>query len=81
MPKVFITRQEKLNKKLTAWIYGEMQVNRVTQEQLAEAIGIKQPSFNRKLKKGKYTFEDLTAIFQLLPPDANELLRLMGVKE
>jgi len=81
MPKVFITRQEKLNKKLTAWIYGEMQVNRVTQQQIADAIGIKQPSLNRKLKKGKYTFEDLTAIFQLLPPDANELLRLMGVKE
>lgn len=81
MPKVFITRQEKLNKKLTAWIFGQMKVNRVTQQQIADAIGIKQPSLNRKLKKGKFTFEDLTAIFQLLPPDANELLRLMGVKE
>lgn len=81
MPKVYLTKQEKLNKKLTAWICGEMQVNRVTQQQIADAIGIKQPSLNRKLKKGKYTFEDLTAIFQLLPPDADELMRLMGVKE
>lgn len=81
MPKTYITKQEKLNRNLSAWIYGQMKVNRVTQQQIADAIGIKQPSLNYKLKNGNFTFQDLTSVFAILEPDGETLLRLMGGNE
>lgn len=80
MPKAYLTKQEKLNNDLSAWIYGQAKVRQVTQKQMADAIGIKQPSLNYKLKHGNFTFQDLTAVFGILKPDGEELMRLMGVK-
>ena len=80
MPKAYITKQEKLNNELSAWIYGQAKVRRVTQRQLAEAIGIKQPSLNYKLRHGSFSFQDLTVVFEILEPDGETLMKLMGVK-
>ena len=80
MPKTYITKQQKLNNDLAAWIYGQMKVNKVTQQQMSDAIGIKQPSFNYKLKHGTFTFDDLTIIFGIIRPDEQTLMRLMGVR-
>ena len=80
MPKVYITKQEKLNSDLSAWIYGQMKVRKISQTTMAERIGIRQQSFNRKLRTGNYTFQDLTTIFEILQPDEQTLIRLMGVK-
>ena len=78
MPKVYITKQEKLNNDLSAWIYGQAKVRGVTQKQLADAIGIKQPSLNYKLRHSNFTFQDLTAVFAILEPDGDTLMKLMG---
>lgn len=78
MPKTYLTKQEKLNNDLSAWIYGQAKVRNVTQKQLADAIGIKQPSLNYKLRHGSFTFQDLTAVFGILEPSKDELARLMG---
>lgn len=80
MPKTYITRQQKLNSDLSAWIYGNMKVQKVSQKELATRIGIKQPSLNYKLKHGNFSFADLTVIFGVLKPDADTLERLMGVR-
>lgn len=79
MPRAYITKQEKLNNELSAWIYGQAKVRRVTQKQLAEAIGIKQPSLNYKLRHGSFSFQDLTVVFEILEPDGETLMKLMGV--
>lgn len=78
MPRVYLTKQEKLNKELSAWIYGQMKVRNISQSRMADVIGIKQPSLNYKLKRGTFTFQDLTAIFSELKPDAETLQKLMG---
>lgn len=80
MPKTYLTKQEKLNNDLSAWIYGQAKVRKVSQKQMADAIGIKQPSLNYKLRHGSFTFQDLTAVFGILEPDGETLMRLMGVK-
>lgn len=77
MPRVCLTKQQKLNSELSAWVYGQMKVKNISQSKMADAIGIKQPSFNYKLKRGSFTFQDLTAIFSELEPDAETLMRLM----
>lgn len=80
MPKAYITKQQKLNEDLAAWIYGEMFVRHISQTKMAEIMGIKQPSLNRKLRQGNFTFPDLAIIFGVLQPDADTLMRLMGAK-
>ena len=80
MPKVYLTKQEKLNSDLAAYIYGTMRANKISQATMAERMGIKQPSLNYKLRHGSFTFQDLTAIFDVLKPDAETLSRIMGVK-
>ena len=64
---------------LSAWIYGQMKVRNISQGRMADAIGIKQPSLNYKLKHGNFSFQDLTAIFSELKPDAETIKKLMGV--
>lgn len=80
MPKTYLTKQDKLNNDLSAWIYGTMRVNRISQETMAASLGIKQPSLNYKLRKCTFTFQDLTTIFSVLKPDAETIARLMGAK-
>lgn len=81
MPKTYLTKQQKLNNDLSAWIYGNMKIQKVSQKELADMIGIKQPSLNYKLRHGNYTFQDLTTIFSVLKPDADTLTRLMGCEK
>ena len=54
--------------------------NAIFQKQMADAIGIKQPSLNYKLRHGSFTFQDLTAVFGILEPSKDELTRLMGIR-
>ena len=74
MPKVYLTKQDKLNKKLVMLIYGTMKVNGISQQLLADKLGIKQPSLNRKLKKAQFTFQDLITIFEVLGFSDEEIL-------
>lgn len=81
MPKTYLTKQEKLNSDLVSWIYGDMKVKHISQSMMADELGIKQPSFNNKLRNGNFTFKDLTVIFRVLKPDTKTITRLMGVDE
>ena len=81
MPKTYLTKQEKLNIKLSAYIYGTMRAKRISQSRMAELMGITQPSLNRKLRLGKFTFQDLVVVFDVLKPDAETLTQLMGVSK
>ena len=81
MPKTYLTKQDKLNNDLAAWIYGTMRVKRISQSTMAEKMGIKQPSLNYKLRHGSFTFQDLTTVFEMLEPDARTLTRLMGCEK
>ena len=77
MPRTYLTKQEKLNNDLAAWIYGTMRVKRISQSAMAEQMGIKQPSLNYKLRHGNFTFQYLAVVFDILQPDAETLQRLM----
>ena len=77
MPKIFLTKQDKLNNDLVALIYGTMKVKGVTQKQIADRLYISQPAFNRKLKRKKLTFEDLIVIFEMLEFTDEQILSVM----
>ena len=81
MPKTYLTKQEKLNNDLSAWLIGTMKVKHIRQSEAAEALGIKQQALSYKIKNGSYKFEDLVGLFQILEPDADTVMRLLGVDQ
>lgn len=80
MPKVYLTKQDKLNNDLVALIYGTMKVKHVTQKQIADRLLISQPAFCGKLKRKKLTFEDLVTVFEMLGFTDEQILSVMRVK-
>ena len=81
MPKTYITKQEKMNDDLSTWLIGSMKVQRVKQGDVAKVLGISQQALSFKLKQKSFKYEDLVGMFGLLQPDAETLMKLMGVKE
>jgi len=77
MPRVFITKQDKLNSKLVAYIYGTMKVKKIPQRTMAERLGISQPAFAKKLKNCQFAFAELTIIFEVLDTQDEEILSVM----
>ena len=80
MPKVYITRQQELNRRLVSLIYGTMKVKHITQAQMAERLCISQQAFSRKLKNAQFTFQDLFTIFEVLELSDEVILSVMREK-
>lgn len=78
MPRVFLSETEKLNSRLTAWVYGELKVNGISQRELAEEMGISQQLLSYRLKNKLISFSDFTCFVRVFKPDEKELLRLTG---
>lgn len=77
MPRVYITKQQKLNNRLVMLIYGTMKIKRVTQTQMAKQLGISQQAFAKKLKNCQFTFADITTIFEVLDTPDEDILSVM----
>lgn len=77
MPRVYLTKQDKLNSKLVAYVYGTMKVKKIPQREMADRLGISQPAFAKKLKNCQFTFADLATIFDTLDTQDEEILSVM----
>lgn len=80
MPKVYITKQEKLNNDLCAWLIGTMKVKGIRQEDAAKVMGISRQALNLKIRSHSFKYEDLVTLFDLLKADARTVSTLMGVE-
>lgn len=81
MPKVYISREQRQKAHLAAWLYGNMKTCHVTQEQLAERIGVSQQGLSKKIKEQRFTYSDLLVIFDTFKPDSDEMYRLFGLRK
>ena len=77
MPKVYLTKQDKLNNELVTLIYGSMKVQHISQKQMADKLFISQPAFGKKLKRKQFTFSDLVVIFDELGFTDEQILSVM----
>lgn len=78
MPKVFLSENERLSERLTAWIYGQLKVKHIPQRIMAEELEISQPAFAQKLKNRSFSYTDFLTIVRVLEPDDADLNRLLG---
>lgn len=78
MSRVYLSENERLTERLVAWIYGQMKVKRIRQQQIADELGISQSAFAQKMKKRSFSFTDFLTIVRMLEPDTKDLDRLLG---
>ena len=81
MPRVYITKQDKLNDRLVRLVYGTMKVRNITQGQMADKLDISQQAFGKKLKTKRFTYSDLVTIFAELEIPDDEILSVMREKK
>lgn len=79
MPRITSRRKFYKVDDLGAWIKGKMRQKGMTQEQMADALGITQPAFSYKLKSGQITYADLLTILQRLETTDEEIVHLMKI--
>lgn len=80
MPKIYLTKQEKLNEEFYKWLIGSMKYRKLRQHDIAKKLGITQQAFSQKVTKlNRLTYSDIVIIFETLEPDADTLMKLMGM--
>ncbi len=77
MPRVNIKRKEYKISDLSKWIVAKMYEMNITQSDLANMIGISQPAFSNRLKKGLFSYEDMITLLKELKATDIEILTLM----
>ena len=81
MPKVYLSKKDKLNDRFAGWIYGQMKLHQVSQRELAVELDITQQALSYKLKARQFTFADFVTIVNVFRPDPGVLAWLVGEKE
>ena len=77
MPRIHLTKQDQLNDRLLMMILGTMRLKRISQESIAQTLGITRQAFGKKLKSKHFTFSDLVTIFTELEFTDEQILSVM----
>lgn len=77
MPRISLKKTEYKLKDLSAYILGEMRSQRVTQSEMAAALGMTQGNFSQKMKACTLSAKDLIKIFERLGTSPDTIGALM----
>lgn len=77
MPRVAIKKKEYKISDFCEWMVGRMFKLNLTQGDMGEAIGISQPAFSERIKKGLFSYEELLVLFPKLQATDEEILKFM----
>ena len=81
MPTIYLTREDKLSARLATYIYGELRMRKMSQEKLADAMGISRQALTNKLRRRSFSFGDFVSVVSYFEPDEKEINRLVGMEE
>jgi len=81
MPNIYLTREERLKNRMTAWLTHEMRIRRMRQIDMAKIMGISQQALSMKIKLNSYSHQDILCFFDTFEPDSETVSHLMGVNE
>lgn len=79
MPRITSRRKQYKAKDIGAWIAGKMREARLTQEYMADKLGISQQAYGQKLRKSQFSYADLLTILQEIQASDEEIIKLMRV--
>ena len=78
MPTIYLTNEDKLSARLAKYIYGELAVRKMSQEKLADVMGITRQALTNKLRRQSFSFGDFVSVVSYFKPDEQEMNRLVG---
>lgn len=81
MPKVYATKVDRLKARMAAYVFSELKVRGIKQQELAKYMGITQQALSQKIAKQHFKFEDYVQIVNFFDADDHELRRLAGIGE
>ena len=81
MPKVYLTKEQQASYRLAEWVYSQMKMQRITQKEIGERLGISQQAVYNKLRRRSFEFEDFVCFVEIFRPNVKTLARLMEVEE
>lgn len=79
MPRITSRRKQYKEKDIGAWIAGKMREARLTQEYMADKLGISQQAYGQKLRRSQFSYADLLTILQEINASDEEIIKLMRV--
>ena len=77
MSRVAIKKKEYKVSDFSKWIAGKMYELGLTQADMAEMMGISQPAFSNRMKKGLFYYADMLTLLNKLNATDSEILLLM----
>ena len=77
MPRCSLNRKKYKVSDLSKWLAGKMYELKLSQSDMAELIGISQPAFSNRMRKGIFSYSELLAILDKLKATDEEILKLM----
>lgn len=80
MAKSYITIEARQRAHFSAWLFGQMKVCHVTQEELSKRLGISQSALSKKIREQRFNLNDLIVIFGTFKPDLKEVARLLEIE-
>ena len=81
MPKVYISKMERQRDRIVAYVYSELKIRGLKQQDLASYMGITQQSLSQKLRRKRLKFDDYVQIVNYFDADDYQLRRLAGIGE
>lgn len=76
MPRIKAYRNTYIVTDLYMYIKGEMRRQGITQKELSEVVGCKQPDISKKFEKYSFTTLEMVKIFEMLGTEAETIGRL-----
>lgn len=69
MPRILFGATERKKEIFKAWIFGSMKAKKISQEKMAELLGIHRLTFRNRLESMTFDYGDLLTIFKVLEAD------------
>lgn len=76
---MYVSEKEQIYARLAKWVYGEMKVRGMSQEEVSHKLGISRQAFGQKLKKKSFNYNDFVFFVKEFKPTDKELREIIGL--
>lgn len=77
MPKVYLTKEDRIKSKIGAWVVGQLYKEHKTFADLGEILGITRQAACYKARNNSFSYLDMVLIFENLGTPDNEIAYVM----
>lgn len=80
MPRIRELKHQYMANDIGAWVKGQIMRKKLSQEYVADEMGITQQALSRKIRENSFKYIDLLLLFKALKVEDREIIKLMKVE-